>query len=231
LGAQVELVDEPDDQGGYLKSRIRRVQELLQLLPNSLWVNQYANQLNWQAHYYGTGGEILADLDGPLDCLIVAVSTTGTVLGVARRLRQEFPDLRVIAVDALGSIIFGAPAGPRKLPGIGSSRVPELLNKDEIDEVVYASDWESVQGCRALVAAEGILAGASSGSVIAAIGKLLPSFSRPYRVLTIFPDHGDRYLNMVYDDEWVAQLPHPETPVASSQYIVAHAYTNRSWEH
>ncbi|MBW4628934.1 MAG: 2,3-diaminopropionate biosynthesis protein SbnA [Brasilonema octagenarum HA4186-MV1] len=206
LGANVDMVTKPDDQGGYLKTRIQRVQELVKTIPHSLWINQYANQLNWQAHYNGIGGEIIADLDGGLDCVVIAVSTTGTILGVARRLREKFPNLRVIAVDAVGSVIFGAPAGKRELPGIGSSRVPELLNKAEIDEIVYVDDWESMQGCRDLVTHEGIFAGGSSGSVVAAIKKLLPTFSKPYRVLTVFPDRGERYLDLVYNDDWVAQL-------------------------
>ncbi len=206
LGANIDMVKEPDDQGGYLKTRIQRVQELVRTIPDSLWINQYANQLNWQAHYNGIGGEIIADLDGSLDCLVMAVSTTGTILGVARRLREKFPHLRVIAVDAVGSVIFGAPPGKRELPGIGSSRVPELLNRSEIDEVIYVDDWESMQGCRDLVTKEGIFAGGSSGSVVAAIKKLVPTFHRPLRVLTLFPDRGERYLDLVYNDAWVARL-------------------------
>ncbi len=89
--------------------------------------------------------------------------------------------------------------------------MPELLCQEEVDEVVYVNDWEAVQGCRSLVASEGILAGGSSGAVIAAIQKLLPTFSSPScRVLTLLPDRGDRYLDMVYDDAWVERLPKVE---------------------
>ncbi|GHO80016.1 2,3-diaminopropionate biosynthesis protein SbnA [Ktedonobacter sp. SOSP1-85] len=204
LGAGVEMVTTADDQGGYLKTRIQRVQELLHYIPHSQWINQYANQLNWQAHYSHTGEEISTQLDRAPDCLVVAVSTTGTILGLARRLRRDNPNLRVIAVDAVGSVIFGAPAGPREIPGIGASRVPELLCRDEIDEVVYVNDRESIQGCHDLVAREGIFAGGSSGSVVAAVQKLLSTFPPRYRVITIFPDRGDRYLDIVYNDEWVS---------------------------
>ena len=206
LGANIDMVQEPDDQGGYLKTRIQRVHQLRKVIPHCLWINQYANQLNWQAHYNGIGGEIIENLDGNIDCLVIAVSTTGTILGVARRLREKFPKLRVVAVDAAGSVIFGANPGVRDLPGIGSSRVPELLNKAEIDEVVYVNDLESMQGCRELVTKEGIFAGGSSGSVVAAIQKLLPNFPQSYRVLTLFPDRGERYLDLVYDDAWVAKI-------------------------
>jgi cysteine synthase A len=210
LGANIEMVRKPDDQGGYLQSRIQRVHELLQTIPQSLWINQYANQLNCKAHYYGTGSEIVANLNGSIDCLILAVSTTGTILGVSRRLRQKFPHLRVIAVDAVGSVIFGTPPGPREIPGIGASRVPELLSRSEIDEVIYVSDLEAVQGCRALLNYEGIFAGGSSGSVIAAIQKLLPTLPSSYRILTLLPDRGERYLNLVYNNDWVARLHRPE---------------------
>lgn len=206
LGANIEMVNEPDDQGGYLKTRIRRVQELLDTIPNSLWINQYANELNWKAHYYGAGSEIVAQVDRPIDCLFAAVSTTGSIMGNARRLREAFPQIKIVAVDAVGSVIFGSPSAPRELPGIGSSRVPELLNRDLIDEVVYVNDRESVEGCRDLLFHEGIFAGGSSGSVIAAVRKLLPTFPPSYRVAIILPDRGDRYLDTVYDDEWVSQL-------------------------
>src|SRR4051812_38716520 len=137
LGARVELVTEPDEHGCYLAARLRRVAELRRTEPGSLWVNQYANERSWQAHYHGTAGEILADLDRPLDCLVVPVSTTATILGLARRLRGAFPRLHVVAVDAAGSVIFGGPPGPRHIPGLGAGRTPELLAPAEIDEVVY----------------------------------------------------------------------------------------------
>jgi cysteine synthase A len=138
LGATIEPVDEPDDHGGYLKSRLERVHELLDALPNAYWINQYGNELNWRAHYSWTAQEILDDLDGPVSHLVLAVSTTGTIMGVGRRLREAFPDLRVIAVDARGSAIFGDDPAPRQLPGLGSSIVPELLEPDEVDDVLYA---------------------------------------------------------------------------------------------
>jgi N-(2-amino-2-carboxyethyl)-L-glutamate synthase len=218
LEANIEMVHNRDDQGGYLKSRIQRVQKLLQDIPQSLWINQYANDLNWKAHYYGTGSEMVASLDGSIDCLILPVSTTGTILGISRRLREKFPHLQVIAIDAVGSVIFGAPPGPREIPGIGASRVPELSKQIEVDRVIYVNDWESAQGCRALLKYEGIFAGGSSGSAIAAIQKLLPSLPSPYRIITLFPDRGERYLNTVYDDNWIAQFHHPNVQTNLSTF-------------
>ena len=204
LGADVEIVTERDPAGGYLHSRIRRVEELLAATPNAVWANQYANDRNWEAYYHGTGGELIEQLVDPPDHLFAAVSTTGSILGCSRRLRERFPDLRVVAVDAVGSVIFGAPAGPRELPGIGSSRVPELCRPEEIDEVVYVDDVDAALGCRALLMAEGIFAGGSTGAVVAAIARSLPALSRPCRIVAIFPDRGDRYLDLVYDDDWLA---------------------------
>src|SRR5579885_810356 len=200
LGANIEMVNTPDDQGGYLQSRIRRVQELQKIIPHSHWINQYGNQLNWQAHFYHTATEIIADLDEPIYGIVIAVSTTGTIMGLARRLRRTFPRLKVFAVDAVGSIIFGAPAGPRRIPGIGASRVPEILYKDEIDQVIYVHEQETIQGCRDLVSHEGIFAGGSSGSVIAAIQKLAPQLPPSSRLLTLLPDRGERYLDLIYQE-------------------------------
>ena len=213
LGAHVEIVTDADAHGCHLDARLRRVAELCREQPGALWINQYANDRNWQAHFHGTGGEILADLDRPLDCLVVPVSTTGTILGLARRLRAAFPRLHVVAVDAVGSVIFGGPPGPRHVPGLGAGRRSVLLTADDVDEVVSVSDREAVAGCRALAATEGILAGGSSGAVVAAIEQIRPRIPRTWQLLTVLPDRGDRYLDQVYNDEWVARLP-PVTPGA-----------------
>lgn len=210
LGASVEMVDKPDNQGGFLQTRIQRVHEILRATPHGLWINQYANQLNWQAHYYGTGKEIIEALDKPIDCIAISVSTTGTILGLARCLREEWPHLQVIAVDAVGSVIFGGLSGPRNIPGIGASRVPELLSPSEIDQVIYVDDQGAIQGCRNLLLEEGILAGGSSGSIITAIQKVSATFPRPYRILTILPDRGERYLDTIYNDQWIE--PHLNQP-------------------
>jgi cysteine synthase A len=206
LGAEIVRVTEPDDHGGYLKSRLDRVGRLLDEMPNAYWINQYGNELNRQAHYHWTAQEILDDLDGPVDHLVLAVSTTGTVMGIGHRLREAFPGLRVVAVDARGSAIFGDDPSPRELPGLGSSIVPDLLEPDEVDEVVYVTDAEATQGCMDLVETEGIFAGGSSGAVVAALRKLLPDLGPESRVVTLLPDRGERYLDTVYDAEWRARV-------------------------
>lgn len=205
-GGNIELVTEKDRQGGYLETRIERVKHMLRELPDAVWINQYANERNWQSHYHGEGEEILRHLDRPVDYLVLGVSTSGTLHGIARRLREAWPNLKVVAVDAAGSVLFGSPPYPRDLPGIGASRVPELLKRDEIGQVIHIDDYESAVACRELVKHEGIFAGGSSGSVIAAIQRLSARLQHAARILTILPDRGERYLDTVYDDEWLSRM-------------------------
>lgn len=205
-GGNIELVSEKDRQGGYLESRIARVKQLLRGQPDAVWINQYANDRNWQSHYHGEGEEILRTLDRPVDYLVAGVSTSGTLHGIARRLHETWPNLKVVAVDAVGSVLFGTQPAPRDLPGIGASRVPELLKREEIGQVVHVDDYESAIACRELVKHEGIFAGGSSGSVIAAIQRLSLHLPHATRILTILPDRGERYLDTVYDDEWLLRM-------------------------
>lgn len=205
-GGNIELVTEKDRQGGYLETRIERVKHMLREQPDAVWINQYANERNWQSHYHGEGEEILRHLDRPMDYLVLGVSTSGTLHGIARRLREAWPNLIVVAVDAAGSVLFGTPPYPRDLPGIGASRVPELLKRDEIGQVIHIDDYESAVACRELVKHEAIFAGGSSGSVIAAIQRLCARLQHAARILTILPDRGERYLDTVYDDEWLSRM-------------------------
>ncbi|SEO42353.1 2,3-diaminopropionate biosynthesis protein SbnA [Nitrosovibrio sp. Nv6] len=205
-GGNIELVTEKDRQGGYLETRIDRVKRMLREQPDAIWTNQYANERNWQSHYNGEGEEILRDLDRPVDYLVLGVSTSGTIHGITRRLREAWPGMKVIPVDAFGSVLFGTPPAARELPGLGASRVPELLKRDELGQVILVDDYESAIACRQLVKHEGIFAGASSGSVIAAIQRLSAHLTEPARFLTILPDRGERYLDTVYSDQWLLRM-------------------------
>lgn len=203
--ADTTSADVPSADGGPLGSRLRRVREILDERPDAVWINQYANERNWQAFYHGTGAELAHQLPGPPTVLFGPVSTTGSLLGCSRKLRERFPSLRVTAVDAAGSVIFGGAPGRRDIPGIGSSRVPELCTPDEVDDVVHVTDADAALACRELVATEGIFAGGSSGSVVAAVRRRLAELPRPCRIVAILPDRGDRYLDLVYDDDWLAE--------------------------
>jgi cysteine synthase A len=210
LGATVEMVARRDPQGGYLGARLDRVRELLREEPGAFWTNQYANEWNWMAHYVGTGRELadqFADAGTHLDYFFAAVSSGGTITGCARALRERFPDVRVVAVDVKGSVIFGGPSGPRHVPGPGSSRVPEILDRSLIDDVVHVDEISMIAECRRLLRREGLFVGGSSGAVVRGVRDF---FARERRVrarcpvvAVVFPDRGERYFDSIYDDQWV----------------------------
>lgn len=105
-GANIEMVEEPDEHGGYLMTRIHRVKTLLAETENAYWINQYANDLNWQAHYHGAGTEIVEAVEEPIDYFVAPVSTTGSIMGMSRKIKEHHPNAQIVAVDAKGSIIL-----------------------------------------------------------------------------------------------------------------------------
>src|SRR6266513_319281 len=144
---RVVKVEEPDETGGYLKTRLETVKHLCATIPNHYWTNQYGNPDAMEAHYRLTAGEICADFDS-LDYVFIAVSTAGTISGVSRRLKERYPNVRIIAVDAEGSLIFGGTPRKRHIPGVGSSIVPPLLSHAKIDDIVLIPERETVHACR-----------------------------------------------------------------------------------
>lgn len=203
-GATVDLVvNQPD--GNKLAARRQRVQQLLAENPGAVTTNQYGSPNNPRAHYSSTMPEILDALDGDLDMLFVATSTTGTILGCQNYIREHGLDTKLVAVDALGSVLFGGESGNRRLPGLGAGIVPELALQAEPDRVFRISEIEMVRGCRALARSEGILAGASTGAIVAAIGQMLPEIPDGSRIAFLVHDSGVPYLHSVYNDQWVRQ--------------------------
>ena len=204
-GAEVQIIHEPDESGDLLLTRIARVQYLLAENPGSFWPMQYANRNNPAAHYGTTIQEIVQDLGSPPDVLFCAVSTCGTIRGCAEYLKEQGASTRIMAVDAKGSVIFGCPPNRRMVPGLGAGRVPELHKPDLVDEVVHVSDIDCIVGCRRLVHHEAILAGGSSGGVVEAVRKVAPRLPAGSRCVAILPDRGERYLDLVFNDDWVRQ--------------------------
>jgi N-(2-amino-2-carboxyethyl)-L-glutamate synthase len=205
FGGELELVLQPDaETGEYLPARIRRVRELLQCIPNAYWTNQYGNPDNALAHRETTMAEIGERL-GAIDYLFCGVSSCGTIRGCTEYIRSRGWQTTIVAVDAVGSIIFGGEHGKRKFPGLGAARVPELHGDDIADLVVRVTDEDCAAGCRDLVRHEAILAGASSGGVIAAIRQISGSIPAGAVCAAILPDRGERYLDTVYNDGWVRQ--------------------------
>lgn len=203
-GAEVDMVLAPDPiSGELLQARLERVQLLRRQIPNSFWPNQYANVENAGAHYRTTMAEIAAALGGKLDVLFVATSTCGTIRGCAEYARDHSLGTRIVAVDAVGSLIFADQPGRRLIPGLGASIRPPLCPQDLVHTVVHVTDADCIVGCRRLLRTEAILAGGSSGGVMSAVDKLAGEIPAGAACVAILPDRGERYLDTVYDDRWV----------------------------
>ncbi len=203
-GAEIEYVAEPDPATGeLLQARLQRVQALLARIEGSFWPNQYANVHNSGAHYRTTMHEVATALEGRVDFVFCATSTCGTVRGCGEYVREHGLATRVVAVDALGSLIFSDKQAKRLLPGMGAGLRPPLCDTAVIDDVVHVSDLECVTGCRRLVRAEGILAGASSGGIVAAVDRMRDKIPAGSTCVLILPDRGERYLDTVFCDDWV----------------------------
>jgi 2,3-diaminopropionate biosynthesis protein SbnA len=201
MGTEVIVVTKKDANGGYLGTRIELIHSMCAEDPGMIWINQYANESNWRAHYDTTGPEILNKF-GSVDWLFVGAGTTGTLMGCARFFRRASPNTRIIAVDAEGSVTFGGASGPRLIPGLGTSRPPEILSAEFVDEVVRVPERETVGMCKAL-ARRGLLVGGSTGTVIAGIARLAERIRESDTVVTISPDLGSKYLDTIFDDVWV----------------------------
>jgi 2,3-diaminopropionate biosynthesis protein SbnA len=201
-GARVVQVDQHDENGGYLKARLAKVQELLKTTGDAFWTDQYRNPSAMAAHYELTAGEVIASFSA-LDYVFVGVSTAGTIAGVSRRLKDHFPNVKVVAVDAEGSVIFGQKPRHRYVPGIGSSIVPDLLRYALIDDTVPVRELDTVEACHDLLREHQIFAGGSSGTSYAAV-KSYPFPEPSPTVLFLCADGGTAYLDTVYDPAWVA---------------------------
>ena len=207
-GAVLDKVTELDETGGFLLTRLRRVQHLLSSIKGAVWPNQYENPANVRAHLEGTGAEILHQMDSKIDVIFLAVSTGGTLAGVSRCLRKASPSVRVIAVDAKGSIALGGIPGSRLLTGIGASRAITLANRNDYDSVIYIDDANAFACCRALHHRTNLDVGGSSGAVIAAATQWLSEQSDPIRVVCLCPDTGANYRSSIFNDDYVtAALP------------------------
>ena len=207
LGAEVRVVSPTAaDRGNLLAARLRLVAELVADTPNAFWPNQYANHANAAAHAAGTMREIDEALNGELDYVFVATSTTGTLRGCCDYLREHARPTRVVAVDSAGSALFGGASGPRLLPGFGAGVETRLSVGVEFEQLERVSDLDCVIGCRRLAQREAILAGASSGGVAVALERLADEMAPGTSCAMILPDGGTGYLETVYDDAWVADV-------------------------
>jgi len=203
FGATIIKVTETDSSGNYLLSRIKKVKELVKIIPNSYWVNQYANKYNAEAYHHTLGNELCNELD-KIDYVFMAVSSGGTITGVSQKIKDVFPKAKIIAVDIEGSVIFGGLSKKRYIYGMGSSIVPKILKKAEINDIVVMDEISTVKMCHELLERHSIFAGGSSGTVFAAIKKYFAGkkINKKPNVVMIFPDGGDRYVDTIYNQEW-----------------------------
>lgn len=213
FGARIELVPNPAD-GNKLAARRKMVQRLLSENPGSVTTNQYGSPDNPDAHFTTTMPEFMDSVGGDLDVLFVATSTTGTLLGCQQYLRHHRLATKLVAVDAVGSVLFGGESGTRRFPGLGAGIEPELARQAKPDVVCRIEEIDMVRGCRKLAKREGILAGASTGAIVAAMERQMPEFHEGSRIGFLVHDSGVPYLHTVYDDQWVRENlgaePEPE---------------------
>jgi N-(2-amino-2-carboxyethyl)-L-glutamate synthase len=201
-GARVIVVKERDAAGGFLGSRLRRIDRILQSEPNAIWLNQYANIANKNVHAEQTANEIAREFE-KVDWVFVGAGTTGTLAGICERLRQVFPAVKIVAVDPAGSVTFGGAPAKRNIPGIGTSVRPKLAELTNPDKVVVVTEKTTIETCLSFVRDYHLLVGGSTGTVLAAVQRLAPEFMPGDTIVAISPDLGEKYLDTIYDSAWV----------------------------
>jgi len=193
FGAQVVLT--PGAEG--MQGAINKAEELAREIEGSFIPDQFSNVANARAHYKTTGPEIWADTEGAVDIFVATVGTGGTLTGTARYLKDQNPDIKVIAVEPASSpLLSKGTAGSHKIQGIGANFVPAVLDVKVYDEVICVTDDESYAEAAALAKSEGLMVGISSGAALAAAKKIAERAENAGKnIVVILPDTGERYLS------------------------------------
>jgi 2,3-diaminopropionate biosynthesis protein SbnA len=219
-GAKVIVVADRDAAGGYLGTRLKQIDQILQSEPNAVWLNQYANMANKNVHAEQTANEIAAEFD-KVDWIFVGTGTTGTIAGISERLRQVCPKIKIVAVEPAGSVTFGGAPGKRNIPGIGTSVRPKLAELVSPDRVVTVSEEQTVDACLSFVRDYHVLVGGSTGAVLAAIRHLTSEFSQGDTIVAISADLGEKYLDTIYDPVWVRDVIAPKGKTPARPHLTA----------
>lgn len=210
MGADVRLTrsDVPHGHPEYYADMAER---LAQQIPGAYFVNQFANNANSAAHFKTTGPEIWEQMDGDIDAFVAGIGSGGTITGIARFLKSVGSQAQIILADPVGSALAGlvndgvpGPDGSYAVEGIGQDFMPETADASLIDKAYSIPDAEAIATARELLLKEGILAGSSSGTLIATALRWCREQTEPKRVVTFVCDTGAKYLSKVYNDAWLA---------------------------
>ena len=180
----------------------------------SVYINQYFNELNIDAHYNSTGPEIWEQTGGQITHLVACSGTGGTISGTARFLKEKNPNIRILGVDAFGSVLKkyhetkefdNDEIYPYRIEGLGKNLIPTATDFDIIDKFIKVSDEDSAHTAREIVKKEGLFVGYTSGAAFQAVKQFAEEgeFDANSKVVIIFPDHGSRYMSKVFSDEWM----------------------------
>lgn len=203
FGGEVEMVEKPDETGSYQKKRIAVAKAIAAQVPRCVNLDQYNNPAAIDAHAQSTGPEIFEQLEGRVDVVIGTASTGSHLSGVARHLKARKPDVHVIGVEPVGSVVFGGEFKPFLQNGTGLAFQPGNIRPELVDEVVKVSDQDAFVNCRRVAKDEGLLLGGSSGSVLEVARRVVERATGPCNIVLVFPDGGLKYLDTVYDDQWL----------------------------
>lgn len=190
--------DSPDSYNGVADRLTREI-------PGAWRPNQFANLSNPEVHYRTTGHEIWEQTEGKITAFVAGAGTGGTISGVARYLKEQNPDVRIIGADPEGSILSGDSPKPWKVEGIGEDFVPKTLNSQMVDEWIRVGDTEAFHIARQLARREGMLVGGSSGTAVAAALRYARRLSADHLVVALCADTGRNYLSKFFDDDWLAE--------------------------
>ncbi|MDX1463194.1 MAG: cysteine synthase family protein [Marinirhabdus sp.] len=229
MGAEVHVCPAhvaADDPRSYYEVAKRLHEEI----SDSVYINQYFNTLNIDAHYHSTGPEIWNQTSGKITHLVACSGTGGTISGTARFLKEQNPEIKVIGIDAYGSVLQKYHETrefdkneiyPYRIEGLGKNLIPDATDFDAIDTFVKVTDGDSALMARELAKTEGIFAGYTSGAALQGVKQLSEEgiFDKESVVVVILPDHGSRYMSKIYSDDWMEQQGFTDAEVEVPQNI------------
>ena len=194
-GATVKLTSGKEG----MKGAIKAAEELRDSIPGSIILQQFENQANPQKHYATTGKEIWRDTDGAVDIFVAGVGTGGTISGVGKYLKEQNPNVKVVAVEPTTSpVLSGGQSGSHKIQGIGAGFIPSTYNSKYVDEIFQVDNDQAILTGRQLAQSEGLLVGISSGAAVFAASELAKRpENKGKRIVTLLPDTGERYLSTI----------------------------------